>query len=421
MAYRTANVFPDPFGSWLKGVNYTLDLARKAQRLWLDLQANARANRATDIQEGYLDLGRSKLDLQWEKFYREGEWREQERQDRLKALELQAEAMKPPAYKGAAPGGKFQDRAPTLNPPKRPPKIQDRLPEYGGAVTPATQEPAREVAPKRRSGRRPGASLHTGSVSRAPVRRVGALQLYQTDRQEYMRRLVAATQREAARLGVPPEWLLAIFSYETAGTLNPWKRGSAVTRLGRHYGLIQWGERGAMRDYGITPDLPVEEQVRRAARYFRDRGFDVRKGHGLVNLYAAVNAGDARAIHASDARAGGRPGSVLWKVRNDMPAHLRKARQLLRMYGAAPVQVARAPAPPGARARSDRSQRSTPKQPRAQVQPIRPVMPSRSQPSAPGYVPLTPPAPSPSLAMANRLPQPTDNLLALLKGMKEYV
>lgn len=125
------------------------------------------------------------------------------------------------------------------------------------------------------------------------------------------------------------EWdpvdLATIMSYETGGTLDPWKKGP-TTQWGTHRGLIQWGEPQA-RKYGVSRDTPVRNQVYAAGRYLKDHG--VKPGDGMLQLYAAINAGHASRINATDENNGGAPGTVLDKVRDQLPGHRSKAMALL--------------------------------------------------------------------------------------------
>jgi hypothetical protein len=143
----------------------------------------------------------------------------------------------------------------------------------------------------------------------------------------YSDELAAAIRQSAAELGVSPEDLATAISYETAGTFDPWKRGP-TTKWGTHRGLIQWGE-PQRRQYGVTRDSTVGEQMRAVTAYLKDRG--VKPGHGLMQIYSAINAGGvgSKFYGRSDAHAGGAPGSVRDKVNTQMHAHRAKARRLL--------------------------------------------------------------------------------------------
>lgn len=147
--------------------------------------------------------------------------------------------------------------------------------------------------------------------------------------------LVAAAVEVAKRLGVNAKDILTAISYETGGTLDPWKAGP-TTQWGQHRGLIQWGE-PQQRKYGVTKDMAVGDQVRAAGRYLQDAG--VKAGDGLLQIYAAINAGNAKKIHASDANNGGAPGTVLDKVNDQMTGHKARAEGLLAAYSGVRVEA----------------------------------------------------------------------------------
>lgn len=139
-----------------------------------------------------------------------------------------------------------------------------------------------------------------------------------------LRRAILAT---SGHLGIAPIDLATAMSYETAGTFDPWKRGP-TTKWGTHRGLIQWGEPQA-RQYGVSEETPVADQVAAAGRYLQDRG--VKPGHGLLEIYSAINAGGVgdEFYGRSDAHAGGAPGTVRDKVQDQMAGHRRNAQGLL--------------------------------------------------------------------------------------------
>lgn len=137
--------------------------------------------------------------------------------------------------------------------------------------------------------------------------------------------LVDAVKASSARLGIHPSDLLTAISYETGGTLDPWKRGP-TTQWGEHRGLIQWGEPQRQK-YGVTEGMPVAAQLEAAERYLADAG--VKPGMGLLDIYSAINAGRVGRYGATDANNGGAPGTVADKVATQMLAHRIKANQLL--------------------------------------------------------------------------------------------
>ncbi len=145
-----------------------------------------------------------------------------------------------------------------------------------------------------------------------------------------MAELVRATTALAEKMGVSAKDLLTVMSYETGGTLDPWMAGP-TTQWGQHRGLIQWGEPQAAK-YGVNGDSSITAQVEAAGKYLADAG--VKTGDGLLQIYAAINAGDATRIHASDAGNGAAPGTVLDKVNHQMGGHQARADGLLATYAA---------------------------------------------------------------------------------------
>jgi len=140
-----------------------------------------------------------------------------------------------------------------------------------------------------------------------------------------MSELRDAILTEAKRLGIDPNDLATAISYETAGTFNPWTKGP-VTQHGQHRGLIQWGE-PQRETYGVYKDMPVAAQMRAVTSYLRDRG--VKPGHGLLDIYSAINAGRVGLYDRTDENNGGAPGTVRDKVMYQMAGHKAKGRKLL--------------------------------------------------------------------------------------------
>ncbi|MGX7874461.1 phage tail length tape measure family protein [Mesorhizobium sp. ORM6] len=130
----------------------------------------------------------------------------------------------------------------------------------------------------------------------------------------------------ADQLKVDVKDILTAISYETGGTFNP----SIVGGAGNNYeGLIQFGP-GARARYGVGKDSSIEAQMSAAGKYLTDAG--VRAGDGLLQIYAAINAGNAKNINASDEKNGGAPGTVLDKVSGQMGDHQAKAEAILAAY-----------------------------------------------------------------------------------------
>jgi hypothetical protein len=132
----------------------------------------------------------------------------------------------------------------------------------------------------------------------------------------------------AQALGIDPVDLATAISYETAGTFDPTKQGP-TTKWGQHRGLIQFGEPQAQK-YGVDWGNPIGSQLGEngaVAKYLKDTG--VRPGMGLLDIYSAINAGGVGRYGASDAAAGGAPGTVRDKVEKQMADHRAKAMALL--------------------------------------------------------------------------------------------
>lgn len=125
------------------------------------------------------------------------------------------------------------------------------------------------------------------------------------------------------RLGINPSDLLTAISYETGGTLSPDIYGGA----GRRYlGLIQFSPENQWR-YGVKPGMAAHDQMKAVESYLRDRG--VVPGHGLLDIYSAINAGAPGRYTATDANNGGAPGTVADKVAQQMWGHRQRANALL--------------------------------------------------------------------------------------------
>jgi hypothetical protein len=107
--------------------------------------------------------------------------------------------------------------------------------------------------------------------------------------------------------------------------------------------LIQFGEPQAAQ-YGVDWNNPVGSQLGpegAVAKYLKATG--VKPGMGLLDIYSAINAGGVGLYNRSDAAAGGAPGTVADKVRDQMDGHRAKAMALLGGSGAPPmVQMASA-------------------------------------------------------------------------------
>lgn len=101
----------------------------------------------------------------------------------------------------------------------------------------------------------------------------------------------AAIARVARNIGVSPNDLAAVISFETRGTFSP----SITNPTSSATGLIQFmagsgGTRGQY--YGMTRDqfrsLSFDQQMNYVERYFKERGFDGRRQRDVADLYTAV-------------------------------------------------------------------------------------------------------------------------------------
>ena len=143
-----------------------------------------------------------------------------------------------------------------------------------------------------------------------------------------LRSLIIETADE---LGMPPQVLATIISYETAGTFDPTKRGP-TTQWGQHRGLIQFGEPQA-KSYGAdfsSPEAALRSQLGRdgaVVKYFRASGWQ--PGMSELDAYSVVNAGGPGRGNRTDANNGGAPGTVADKVNTQFEGHRAKAAALL--------------------------------------------------------------------------------------------
>lgn len=138
--------------------------------------------------------------------------------------------------------------------------------------------------------------------------------------------LVASVSELAVAMKLNSKDLLTAISYETGGTFNPAIRGGAGNQ---HVGLFQASPYNQQK-YGINETSSVTAQIKAMGQYLTDAG--VKAGDGLLQIYAAINAGNAKKINASDAKNGGMPGTVLDKVSEQMNDHAAKAEGLLAAF-----------------------------------------------------------------------------------------
>lgn len=135
----------------------------------------------------------------------------------------------------------------------------------------------------------------------------------------------------ADELGMPPQVLATIISYETAGTFDPRKKGP-TTQWGQHEGLIQFGQ-PQQKAYGVdlsSPEAAIASQLGRngaIVKYFRASGWQ--PGMSELDAYSVVNAGGPGRGNRTDANNGGAPGTVADKVNTQFEGHRAKAAALL--------------------------------------------------------------------------------------------
>lgn len=150
--------------------------------------------------------------------------------------------------------------------------------------------------------------------------------------------LAGAIRASAERLGIDPVDLGTAISYETGGRMSPDVWGGSK---GKYLGLIQFSPENQER-YGVKPGMTAAEQMPAVENYLRDRG--VKPGHGLLDVYSAINAGRVGRPNASDEAAGGAPGTVADKVAGMAPHRMRAE---LLLNGKLPAGYG-SPAPPTA-------------------------------------------------------------------------
>lgn len=191
--------------------------------------------------------------------------------------------------------------------------------------------------------------------------------------------------------------LATVMSYETGGTFNPWQLGP-TTASGQHIGLIQWGAPERAK-YGITKAMPIAQQVAAVGQFLTDRG--VKNGDGILPIYAAINAGNAKNIHASDADNGGAPGTVLDKVMTQMGDHRANAARMLDVADS-PITMKLPPLPtatstPQQDAQRDEAYEMATLPPKPDMSNENAINAPTEEPNYPSLTPITPDKPGPSL------------------------
>ena len=211
----------------------------------------------------------------------------------------------------------------------------------------------------------------------------------------------------AKELGVDPVHLATAVSYETAGTFDPTKKGP-VTQHGQHRGLIQFGEEQAKAN-GVDWNNPVGSQLGPDGGVVKDlRNAGVKPGHGLMEIYSAINAGHVGLNHRTDENNGGAPGTVADKVNTQMAGHRAKAMGLI---GSVPTETAAAPAAGVQVASADPNFVPQPRQVGVDRQgkpimvgPLPPRDAEATPPVAPQAAPVVAPAATPVQQVAQAMP-----------------
>jgi hypothetical protein len=143
--------------------------------------------------------------------------------------------------------------------------------------------------------------------------------------------LALGIEATAAALGVSPEEMATLISYETGGTFNPMQPGP-TTKWGQHRGFIQFGEPQA-KQYGVDFSNPTNALYSQLGengaivKYALAHGF--KPGEmTAAQLYATINAGNPFAMGAKDEAAGGAPGTVADKYYKQMEPHRAKVSEM---------------------------------------------------------------------------------------------
>ena len=157
------------------------------------------------------------------------------------------------------------------------------------------------------------------------------------------------TKAIAKRLSIDPTALMTIMLFESAGTLDPKIQGPNVPRQGRGRGLIQFmpaTARGLGTSDAALAGMSDIQQLDYVEKYFAQ--FKGNFGAGkLENLYAAVLAGDPKAINASDGYTTPRLGAQrMQKDFGAKAASLLGSNNVLNVPYAPPVGGGQLPPPP---------------------------------------------------------------------------
>jgi hypothetical protein len=102
-------------------------------------------------------------------------------------------------------------------------------------------------------------------------------------------------QSVAQNLQLDPIDVAAVINYETAGTMDPNKKGG---KGNNYFGLVQFGP-AERQKYGIKEGSTPEEWTKAITQFAIDRGF--KPGQmGLLDFYSTINAGSPGHYNASD-------------------------------------------------------------------------------------------------------------------------
>lgn len=178
---------------------------------------------------------------------------------------------------------------------------------------------------------------------------------------------ISATKKVAAELAVPPSWLLAVMSFETAGTFRPDIRNGLLTKEGRTnapVGLVQFSEPVATELETTTAELSQmsrEAQLEYVQKYFQlqMKRQKIAAINNLAQLYllvlypaAAKETADHVVFrdgtrsyelnHGAFGSRASRDGQItIEEISSALAPHLKKANQLLRDYIRAEKQKSR--------------------------------------------------------------------------------
>ena len=139
----------------------------------------------------------------------------------------------------------------------------------------------------RKAGERSKVSMHAEKMLKSESKKTRHL----FRNRNFTKEKAESIARVAKRIGVDPNDLAAVISFETGGTFNTNSRNPNSYATG----LIQFmpgngGTKG--RYYGMTRDefggLSFDEQMKYVERYFKDRGFDGKKKRNVADTYTAV-------------------------------------------------------------------------------------------------------------------------------------